>query len=313
MGHVRIAIVQEGPAFLNFAKSLEKMAILITEAAHKGANLVVFGETWLTGYPAWLDYCPEVAYWNHQPTKQVFARMYKQGVEVPGATTEVLGKLAQKHQIVICIGVNEVIRKGRGNGTMFNTMLIIGSNGELLNHHRKLMPTYTEKMLYGLGDGKGLKVVDSQVGRIGGLICWEHWMPLARQALHEQGEHIHIALWPKVHEMHQVASRSYAFEGRCFVVAVGQLMQVKDIPQELKRPEYLEGKEDAYLLDGGSCVIGPDGNYLLPPQFGVGGILMVDIPDTDRVYEERMTLDTSGHYNRLDVFSFDWKDDRIIK
>lgn len=227
---MKVGIIQEGPVYFNLEKSLEKAIGLVEEAVQKGANLVVFGETWLTGYPVWLDYCPDVALWDHPPTKKVFAQMYKNAIEVPSPATQVFADLAKKYRIVIVIGANEVVRKGKGNGTIFNTLLIFDEQGNLANHHRKLMPTYTEKMLYGLGDGKGLKTVETSFGRVGGLICWEHWMPLTRQALHNEGETIHIALWPNVHELLQLASRSYAFEGRCFVVAVGQVLAVKDIP-----------------------------------------------------------------------------------
>ena len=297
---MKIGIIQEGPVYFDLEKSLKKAINLIEEAVEKGANLVVFGETWLTGYPIWLDHCSDIALWDHLPTKKVFAQMYKNGIEVPGKATRIFANLAKKHRIVIVLGANEVIKKGIGNGTIFNTLLIFDEEGNLANHHRKLMPTYTEKMLYGMGDGQGLKTVATSFGQVGGLICWEHWMPLARQALHNEGETIHIALWPNVHELLQIASRSYAFEGRCFVVAVGQILAVKDIPTILKP----SGDPEDLLLKGGSCVIAPNGQYILEPQFNQGGIFIVEIENLDQIYEERMTLDVSGHYNRLDIFDF---------
>jgi nitrilase len=142
------------------------------------------------------------------------------------------------------------------------------------------------------------------LGKIGGLICWEHWMPLSRQALHNENEMIHVALWPTVHEMHQVASRQYAFEGRCFVIAAGQMLQVKDFPAALKLPDYLSGNPDKYVLNGGSCVIDPKGNYLLTPQFDKEEILYCTIDNFDTVIKEKLTLDTSGHYSRWDIFDF---------
>jgi predicted amidohydrolase len=181
---------------------------------------------------------------------------------------------------------------------------MLDNNGELIMHHRKLMPTYTERMVYGQGAGDDLGSADTAFGKIGGLICWEHWMPLARQAMHNSGEVIHIAVWPTVHEMHQIASRHYAFEGRCYVVAVGQIMLADDIPEGLKLPENLAGKDGMMVMNGGSCVIGPDGKYLLEPQFDQVGILYIDIEDLDRVIGERMNLDSSGHYQRADVFEF---------
>lgn len=299
---VHIAIVQAGPVYLDLPHSLQKLETTVGEAAKEGAELIVFGETWLTGYPAWLDHCPNAALWNHEPTKQVFSRMWQNSVTVPGAATQLISKLAKLHKMVIGIGINEKVEAGPGNGTLYNSFLLFDSSGELLTHHRKLMPTYTEKLLYGLGDARGLKVPSTSLGRIGGLICWEHFMPLSRQAMHNEGELIHLALWPTVHEMHQVASRQYAFEGRCFVIAAGQIMRGKDFPPELDLPEHLKNKPDELILNGGSAIIGPDGFYEMKPQYGKEGIIYHMLNDLDKIHREKMTLDTSGHYQRPDVF-----------
>ncbi|MGB3180845.1 MAG: carbon-nitrogen hydrolase family protein [Cyclobacteriaceae bacterium] len=300
----KIGIVQKGAEHLDLNKSLPLMLSLIEEAGSQGTNLLVFGETWLTGYPAWLDYCPGVALWGNPATKEVFARMHRNSISIPGPETEAIGELAKKHSMVIVAGANEKVLKGKFGGTLFNTLLIFDEEGNIANHHRKLMPTYTEKLLYGTGDGKGLAAVETSFGRIGGLICWEHWMSMTRQAMHDENEHIHIALWPKVHEMHQIASRQYAFEGRCFVIAAGQIMRTRNIPEALDvKPEW-QNNPDHLLLNGGSCLIGPDGHYLLSPVFDKEEILYTSIPDTDEVMKERMTLDVSGHYQRPDVFSY---------
>lgn len=301
---IKVGIVQCSPVYLDMKKSLEKAVSKIEEAVSKGAELVVFGEVWLSGYPAWLDLCPEAALWNHEPTREIFARMYENSAQIPGKETDILCALAKKHNIVICMGLNEVVETGIGNGTIYISLITIDANGTITNHHRKLMPTYGEKLLYGFGDGHGLKASDTHLGRIGVLNCWEHWMPLARQAMHNSGEHIHIAVWPWVSEIHQVAARHYAFEGRCFVVSVGQIMRVKDFPTELKLPEHLVDKPEEMILKGGSCIIAPDGSYVLGPQVGNEGVIIQEIKDLDRIYKERMTLDTSGHYNRNDIFEF---------
>ena len=301
---LKVAIVQHKPAFLDLEGSLQKIETYATEAAENGAQLIAFGETWLCGYPSWLDYCPEMGLWDYEPTKFVFQKMHESGVEVPGAATQRLSDLAKKTQAIIGIGVNEVVRKGSQQGTIFNSFLLFDQQGNLVIHHRKLMPTYTEKLLYGLGDAHGLKAAATPWGNVGGLICWEHWMPLTRQAMHLAGEHIHLALWPKVHELHQIASRHYAFEGRCFVIAIGQMLQMKDLPNMLKLPEALANQPEHYLLNGGSCVVAPDGQYLLAPQFDQEAILYLDIPDLMQVYRERMTLDVTGHYSRPDIFDF---------
>ncbi|MEO1262825.1 MAG: carbon-nitrogen hydrolase family protein [Bacteroidota bacterium] len=299
---IRMAIVQEGPVYLNLPQSLQKLEKLVKEAASNGTELLVFGETWLCGYPAWLDHCPNVALWNHEPTKQVFARMLQNGVTVPGPATKMISSLAKTHQMVIGIGVNESVKDGPGSGTIYNTFLLFDADGSMVTHHRKLMPTYTEKLLYGLGDARGLHSSNTVLGKISGLVCWEHFMPLSRQVLHNDGEFIHLALWPMVHEMHQVASRQYAFEGRCFVIAAGQMMQAKDFPSELELPEHLKKAPEEWILNGGSCVIAPDGFYDLKPQFDQEGIIYHTMKDLDHYQRESITLDTSGHYQRPDIF-----------
>lgn len=296
-GSVTVAIVQDGPEYLDIRRSLDKAVSLVEQAAAQEAELVVFGETWLTGYPAWLDHCPDVALWDHEPTKLVFSRMRSNGISVGGPETNVLGELARRFGLTICIGVNEVY-----GGSLFNSLLVFDQDGTVANHHRKLMPTHTERLLYGLGDGYGLKTVETPYGRMGGLICWEHWMPLARQAMHDCRETIHVAMWPWVHDRHQLASRNYAFEGRCYVIAVGQIMRVRDIPAELRLPAELADDPDRLLLNGGSCIVAPDGSYVLEPRFGEPGLITHRITDLDMAHREKMTLDTAGHYSRPDVF-----------
>lgn len=229
---------------MNLEASLARAIEYIVEATKNDAQLVVFGEAWLPGYPAWLDYCPGAALWDHEPTKEVFAELRRNSLSVPSREAGMLAQTAADNHIILVIGVNERVDQGPGNGTLYNSLLTFGSDGALLNHHRKLVPTYTERLGWGQGDGSGLKAVDTSAGRIGGLICWEHWMPLARQVLHDSGEHIHIAVWPTVHEMHQVASRHYAFEGRCFVLAAGLLMKVRDLPAQLEAVAELSDKPD---------------------------------------------------------------------
>jgi nitrilase len=196
------------------------------------------------------------------------------------------------------IGVSERVESGPGSRTLYNSLLTFGPDGRLLNHHRKLMPTFSERMVWGLGDAEGLRAVETPVGRVGGLICWEHWMPLARQALHDVGEDVHVAAWPTVKELNLVASRHYAFEGRCFVLAVGGLLHRDALPPELEpHPSALEGGE--WLLHGGSCVIGPDGHYVVEPVYDREALVLARL-DRARMAEEAMALDTSGHYSRPD-------------
>jgi nitrilase len=302
-GIFRVAIVQNSPVFLDLDASLAKAIRLVEEAAKRQARLIVFGETWLPGYPAWLDYCRDVALWDHRPSKNVFAKLRQNSLTVPGKETEALAQVAAELKVTLVIGANERVETGPGNGTLYNALLTFSAEGQLANHHRKLIPTYTERLVWGQGDGRGLRSIETPGGRVGGLICWEHWMPLTRQAMHIAGEDIHVAVWPTVHQMHQVASRHYAFEGRCFVLAAGMVMRVKDMPDELRLTPELDANPESILLYGGSTIFGPDGEYVVEPLCEKEDIIIADL-DLDALDRERMTLDVSGHYNRSDLFTF---------
>ena len=275
----------------------------VRHARRAGAQLVVFPETWIPGYPAWLDVSRDVALWDHAPAKEVFARMARDSVAVPGATFAGLCAIARESEVTLVVGITERVEQGPGRGTLYNSLLTIGPDGALLNHHRKLVPTYTERLVWGGGDAEGLRAVETPAGRVGGLICWEHWMPLARQALHESGEDIHVAVWPTAHEMHQVASRQYAFEGRCFVVAAGALMRASALPPELEVHSDRVTSPDQWVLRGGSAIIGPDGSYIVAPVYDEPRCLIAEL-DLEQVRQEHMTLDVAGHYNRPDLFEF---------
>ena len=299
---VRVAVVQAEVAE-SLASGLACTRARCEEARATGATLVVFPETWLPGYPAWLDWCGDAALWNHQPTKTVFGRMAAESVDVHGESGAALSRIAAECGVTLVVGVTERVAAGPGRGTLFNALLTYGPDGALLNHHRKLVPTFSERLVWGHGDTAGLRAVETPAGRVGGLICWEHWMPLARQALHESGEDLHVAVWPTVHEMHQVASRQYAFEGRCFVLAAGSLMRAAALPAALRAPAGAAGDPGAWVLRGGSCIIGPDGAYVAGPVYESPAILVADL-DLGRVREECMTLDVAGHYARPDCFEF---------
>jgi len=298
MTRTSVAVVQAEVA-LDLPSGLQRTRSLAQEAARGGATLIVFPETWLPGYPAWLDVCRDVALWDHPPVKHVFARMAENSVVVDGESGNALGAIARDVGATIVIGVTERVEAGAGRGTLYNALLTLGPDGSLLNHHRKLVPTHTERMVWGPGDAHGLGAVPTPAGRVGGLICWEHWMPLARQAMHESGEDIHVAVWPTAHEMHQVASRQYAFEGRCFVLASGSLMRARTLPPELEPHAGRITSPDQWVLRGGSAIIGPDGSYLAGPVFDGPVILSAEL-DLARVREESMSLDVAGHYHRPD-------------
>jgi len=295
---VRVAAVQVAPVFLDLEASLAKLEEWARRAADDGARIIAFGETWLPGYPAWIDSSPEAAIWAHPGAKTLFARLAGNAVVVPSATTARLGRVAKSLGVTLVVGAHE--RAGR---TLYNALLTFGPDGSLLNHHRKLVPTYTERLVWGHGDGHGLRAVDVAGVRLGGLICWEHWMPLARQAMHDTGEEIHVASWPGVQEMHQIASRHYAFEGRCFVVAAGSVLRVDQMPPELPPHEKYASDPKGLMIPGGSAIIAPNGRYLAGPVPEREAIVAADC-DLEETVREAQTLDVSGHYARPDVLEF---------
>lgn len=303
MNTKKIAIVQHGSVHLNKKASLEKLNDLSSEIAKEKPDLVAFGECWLSGYPAWLDSCPGIGVWDSEAMKEVYLKFWNSSISITDPEFQALLNVAKVNQTTLVIGVNERVGSGPGNGTVYNSILTISDQGELLNHHRKLMPTFTEKLLHGQGDGAGLNSVTTKAGRVSAAICWEHWMPLTRQALHNEGEDFHVAVWPMVHDRHLLASRHYAFEGRCYVLAAGQILYAKDFPSELELPEHLKNDPNQMVLNGGSCFIGPDGILLSEQVFDKETILFEEV-DLDRIIKESMALDVTGHYQRNDVFDF---------
>jgi predicted amidohydrolase len=301
-GKVVAAVVQAEVA-ADVEAGLELTREKALEAAASGAQLIVFPETWIPGYPAWLDSCRDAALWDHGPVKAIFARIVENSIAIPGPAFDKLAAAAREAAATLVMGISERVDRGVGRGTLYNSLVTIGSDGRLLNHHRKLMPTYTERLIWGAGDVEGLRAVDTPAGRVSALVCWEHWMPLARQALHESGEDLHVAVWPTVHDLHQVASRQYAFEGRCFVLASGAMMRASSLPPELEPHSERVTGGDNWVLRGGSAIIGPDGKYIVEPVYDEPRVLIAEL-DLRRLSEERMTLDVTGHYHRPELFDF---------
>jgi predicted amidohydrolase len=302
MSTVRVAVIQ-GEVANSLEDALTRTRELAHRAASERAQLIAFPETWLPGYPVWLDVCRDVALWDHPPMKRLFARYAENSVEVNGPAGRSLSEIARSTGATIVVGVSERISTGPGNLTLYNSLLTYGPDGALLNHHRKLMPTFSERMIWGQGDANGVRAVQTPAGRVGGLICWEHWMPLPRQALHDSGTQIHIAAWPTAHERNQIASRHVAFEGRCFVLVAGSVMRASALPTEVTPHPEIVTSPNQWVLRGGSAIIGPDGFYVEEPRFDAPCTLVADL-DLGRIREESMTLDVSGHYARPDCFSF---------
>ena len=290
--------IQHPPVFLDLSKSIEKACDLIADVAREGTQLIVFPETWLTGYPVWFDLAPGAALWGSDEANAVYQRLYQHSPTLTDPVIQQLSKAAKSTGTIIVMGLHECA----GN-TLYNTTLYIGADGEIMGHHRKLVPTYTERLIWGRGDGSTLQVFDTHLGKIGGLICWEHWMPLVRYTYHAQNEQIHIAQWPSVKTMHQIASRHYAFEGRCFVIAVGTVLRRDEVlASGLPLFEQIPDEEDGLVMRGGSCIIGPDGGFLAEPVFNTSGFITAEI-DPQKAIPEAMTLDVAGHYSRPDIFT----------
>jgi nitrilase len=294
--HYMAAAVQATPVFLDREATLEKACRLIAEAAGLGARLVVFPEAFIAGYPYWL--------WGDRPAavpgleQQAFAALWREAVDVPGPATEQLGEAARAADALVVVGVNER-EAAYGRGTLYNTLLTFGPDGQLLGRHRKLIPTYKERTVWGAGDGSTLAVHATALGRIGGLICWENYMPLARYHQYAQGVQVHVAATVDDSPSWQQLVRTIAAEGRVYVVAVGQRFARSQFPDE----PFLGGfaPEADLLSGGGSLIVAPGGEVLAGPLEDGEGILTAEI-DLARVVGEKHSLDVTGHYARPDVF-----------
>ncbi|MDH3529996.1 MAG: carbon-nitrogen hydrolase family protein [Acidobacteriota bacterium] len=303
-GHsVRIGLVQSPPVYLNLGESIKRFEQTVADCAADGAEIIVFPETWLPGYPIWLDDAPNAGLWDYPPAKRLYRYLFENSVSIPGPEFEVILEAARQTGSYIVIGVNE-----RDGGTIYNTTIYAAPAGEYKTH-RKLTPTYTERLVWGVGDGSTLETINSPFGTIGGLICWEHWLPLARAAMHAKHEAIHTAQFPTVHERHQIASRHYAFEGQCFVLASGCVLTKQNALDGFKSLNtedtevyaLLESMRNDQLQRGGSAVIAPDISYIAEPVFDDPSTLFAEL-DLSLLRQGNLLLDTDGHYSRPDVF-----------
>jgi len=309
----KVAVIQQPPVFLNIEESVKKACALVEQAAGQGANVIAFPETWLPGYPVWLDFSPNAALWDYPPAKALYRLLVENSVTIPGKHLERLLAVAGKTGTYVIMGVHE-----RLGGTLYNTTIYIVRDGKEFQLHRKLLPTYTERMVWGRGDGSTMSVLNTEYGVLGGLICWEHWMPLARAAMHAKHETLHVAQWPYVKELHQLASRHYAFEGQCFVIAAGCILSRGEAIEgfhSLGQPdnealgllEAMPGEKEDLILRGGSAVIAPNSEYLKGPVYDEACIIYAEI-EPGFIAEGHLFLDTQGHYSRPDVFHLEVND-----
>ncbi len=290
---LRVAAVQAAPVFLDRDATIAKATHLLSEAADNGAQLVVFPESFIPGYPVWL--------WSGQADVEAaaFVRLYANAVDVPGAGTACLAEAARSTGVALAIGVTER-ESAYSRATLYNTLLIFDATGELVLRHRKLMPTYKERTVWGQGDGSSLATVELHGARIGGLLCWENLMPLARQALYAQGEQVHLAPTADTGAAWQASIRHIAYEGRMFVVSC---CQVLDRTAYANDPALAGFAADAgWLITGGTAIVSPAGEcgYLAGPVYCEETILYADL-DLERAVEAKHSFDVAGHYARPDV------------
>jgi len=295
----KVAIVQKAPVVLDKQKTIARAVELVDEAAAAGAQLVIFPEAFIPGYPAWI--------WRLRPggdwgiSEQAHARLLQNAVSMESDDLAPLHAAAQRHKLAIVCGLNER-DDSLSRATLYNTVIVIGPNGTLLNRHRKLMPTNPERMVWGFGDASGLKAVDTPVGRIGTLICWENYMPLARYALYSQGVEIYIAPTYDSGDAWIGTLQHIAREGRCWVVGSGTLIRASDIPADFPDRERLYPDPNEWVNGGDSVVIAPGGDIVAGPLRKEEGILFAEI-DSARVAPAKRALDVVGHYSRPDIFT----------
>jgi nitrilase len=296
---VRVACVQAEPVILDRDATIEKLAALTAEAAGEGAQLVVFPETFLPVYPS-SRWAKALAGWADPRAKEAFARLRRESLEVPSQEERRLGEIAREHGVWLVTGVNEV--DPEKPGTIYNSLLYHAPDGTLAEHHRKLVPTNHERLVWGQGDGRGLRAIETPLGRIGGLICWENYMPLARFSLYESGVEIYIASTADDGDAWQATLVHIARESRAFVVAPSHFQRAASYPDDFPLRELFDGVD--VLGRGGSAVLAPDGSYLAGPLYDEEGVLYAEL-EPDRLFEERQRFDPAGHYNRPEILRFE--------
>jgi nitrilase len=292
MESVKVACVQAEPVPFDRTSTIDKLEGLVAEVAEAGAGLALFPEAFIPVYPSnrWARY---LAGWDGDDAgdaRDLFARLAQQSVAIPGPDSDRLAAIAATHGIWLAVGANELER-----GTIYNSLLVYSPQGTLALHHRKLMPTNHERLVWGLGDGKGLHTVAADVGRIGGLICWENLMPLARFALYQDGVEIYLAPTADDSEDWHDSMRHIARESRAFVLSCCVFQRASSYPDDVTL-----AKGDDIIGGGGSAILAPDGSYLAGPLWNEEGILYADL-DPQRLYHARQRFDPAGHYHRPDV------------
>ncbi|QGY00594.1 carbon-nitrogen hydrolase family protein [Methylobacterium mesophilicum SR1.6/6] len=296
---VTAAVVQAGSILFDTARTLDKLADLASDASARGADLAVFPEAFVGGYPKGLDFGATVG--SRTPAgRDDFLRYHASAIDVPGPATEAIATVARASKLHLVVGVIE-----RSGGTLYCSALTFGPDGALLAHRRKLMPTASERLVWGFGDGSTLDVARTPLGRIGTAICWENYMPLLRTALYAKGVEIYCAPTVDDRATWLPTMQTIALEGRCFVLSASQYLLRKDCPAEY---DAVQGSDPGtVLIRGGSCIVGPLGNVLVEPDFAGESVRLAELDRAD-IVRGKFDFDVVGHYARPDIFSLGVKE-----
>ena len=296
--NITVAMAQLAPVWLNKAGTIEKVKEALLEAAKKNADLIVFGEGFLPGYPFWLS-LTQGAKWELPVNKELHAHYANNAIQIEAGDLDSFCKMAKELKLAVYLGIIERA-KDRGGHSLYCSLVYINKQGELKSVHRKLQPTYDERLTWAPGDGHGLKVHELNGFTVGGLNCWENWMPLPRAALYAQGENLHVAVWPGSDHNTKDITRFVARESRSYMVSVSSLMRKTDFPAQTPHLEKILDNTPDVLANGGSAIAGPNGEWIVEPIVTTEGVFCHTLA-LNKVYEERQNFDPVGHYSRPDV------------
>lgn len=295
---LKVALAQISPVWLDKKQTIQKIENTIEDASKEKAELIVFGEALLPGYPFWIG-LTNGATWNSSVQKEIHAHYVQNSITIEKGELATICNLAKEYHMAIYLGIIERAQN-RGGHSIYASLVYINQQGEIKSVHRKLQPTYDERLTWAPGDGHGLRVHSLKNFTVGGLNCWENWMPLPRAALYGQGENLHVAVWPGSDHNTKDITRFIARESRSFVISVASLMQKSNFPKETPHFDKIIKNAPDTLVNGGSCIAGPDGEWILEPVINKEGIFYETL-DFSKVLEERQNFDVVGHYSRPDI------------
>ena len=295
---LKVALAQISPVWLNKSQTLQKVEQAMQDASKENVELIVFGEGLVPGYPFWLALTGG-AEWDKKVNKELHAHYVSNAITIENGDLEGICQLAKQHKMAAYLGVIER-PLDRGGHSVYASLVYINQDGDIQSVHRKLQPTYDERLTWSPGDGNGLQVHPLKQFVVGGLNCWENWMPLPRAALYGLGENLHIAVWPGSDHNTKDITRFIARESRSYVISVSSLMHKDNFPKNTPHLDQILENAPDVLANGGSCIAGPDGEWIIEPVLHKEGLIIETI-DFNRVLEERQNFDPVGHYSRPDV------------